>query len=680
MAKSTETVNSFTHGEVSPLFKGRFDLDQYRSAVQTLENFLIYQTGGAMYAPGSIYVAETKDSSKKSRLTKFSYSTTQDYIIEAGDYYFRFFANSGQVVSAPSTPVEVVTPYAYTDLPIVHYCQKADTVYLFHPNYPTQKLTRTSSTSFSIGAAPFVRGPFMDQNITSTTITPSASTGAGITLTASVAIFDESHEGSLWRINSSSTVGAVVKITDVAAGGLKTSATADVQDEPDGTAGDIGGTGAYKKWAEGAYSAYRGYPATGCFYNQRLIIGGASGFPARFDGSNVGAYDNFNLDPNDTSTSFTFTIASDDVASIRWMNAVAGDLEIGTSSGTFNANGGSPGVAITSTAINVVNDTDYGVSHIQAERLGSYLYYFQSNNYLFRELTYNYLVNRNITKDMTQYADHILRDGGGAVDIDKQESPNDRFWIVRADGELAILTRNVDEQVLGWSRRTTNGLFESVCILVQEGSDDQIWVIVNRTIGGATKRYVEYFEQEYFTSQSDPIRLDSSLTYNGVPATVITGLDHLQGKIVSVVADGALPAGQQTYTVSSGSITLKHEASIVHVGLPYTGTIKLLPMSLGSRHGTGQTKKRKVYGVIARFHKTLGIKIGQDNSHLHAIPFSAVNDALDTAPSLYTGDMELPVENWWSDDENPVELVIKHDIPLPCMILALIIKSEVEER
>src|SRR6202035_2714780 len=91
---------------------------------------------------------------------------------------------------------------------------KADVMYIVNPNYFPQKLIRTTATSFTIANVPFVRGPFLDSNITATTITPSSATGA-TTLTASTAIFQAGHVGSLWRVGTDNSVAnsGVVLIT-----------------------------------------------------------------------------------------------------------------------------------------------------------------------------------------------------------------------------------------------------------------------------------------------------------------------------------------------------------------------------------------------------------------------------------------------------------------------------------
>ncbi|MCW3618696.1 hypothetical protein K6Y76_37340, partial [Burkholderia cenocepacia] len=104
--------------------------------------------------------------------------------LEFGDHYIRFFVNRGQLVSDGS-PVEIATPYSLADLTTedgtfaIRATQSADTMYLFHGTYPTQKLLRTTATTFSLQPVTFVGGPFAAVNTNANIVVQaSAETGA----------------------------------------------------------------------------------------------------------------------------------------------------------------------------------------------------------------------------------------------------------------------------------------------------------------------------------------------------------------------------------------------------------------------------------------------------------------------------------------------------------------------
>ena len=522
-------------------------------------------------------------------------------------------------------------------------------------------------------------------------------------------------------------------------------------------------------WSEGAFSNVRGYPTAVTFHEQRLVLGGALFAPSKFYASAVGEYENFEEGASDADA-YAYEINADDVVpAIRWLSSNT-SLQVGTAGGTFTAQPGGGGVGITPTSISVTPDTDYSVFPTKPNKVSSFLYYIAGNGFDVRQLVYSLELNKQRSADMTMISEHILRDGDGAVQMARQQSPNDRLWIIRADGQIAVFTRDAEQGVMAWSRRIAGssakgaGLFKSICILPQDKDDDQIYIVAERNIGGSVKRYVEIFTKEFFTDYFEPVRLDASLNYDepvtitgvtqaspvvisapshgfsngdqikidnvigmtdlnaniyyaaGVTAntfnlvdkngvnidgtnfgaylsggevrkmvTLITGLDHLIGETVSVAADGGLPAGTQTYTVDvSGNITLAFPAAVVHVGLPYTGKIQLLPLGDGSMIGTGQTKLRKVDLSVLRLYKSLGGKIGfvdlQGNvTGLMPIiyPTQTPNIPAGHAPTPFTGDIDTIPD---ADFTKNASFLIEQDVPLPFYIMSIVLNSEVFER
>jgi len=594
MPKASFSQTNFTAGELSPKLKGRFDIARYTNGCKTLENFLIHQAGGAMFRPGTRYVNEVKTSGDgKVRLYPFQFSTTQNYVLEFGDLYVRFYANNGQVVSG-ATPVEVVTPYLIADVFELQFAQSADVLYIVHNDYAPRKLERTSATSFTLTEIDFTRGPFLDDNITANTITPSADTGDNRTLTGSVAIFDKGCLNYLFKVKEAVvridgyanaakvitaatqanpvvvtsnghdlldgdevTIAGVVGMTELngntylvnnkaantwelqtlagvnvdgtgytayvsdgtADKTKSTVVTGDVEAEPDGTAGDINsGPGATTDWAKGSWSTYQGFPGSVTFHEQRLVFAGSTEEPQKFWASVIQEYTNFNVDDASSDDSYAYEIATEQVNKIRWLSSGPKAMQIGTSGATFSASSGDQNDPITPDSIVVQRDTAYGTANILPKRIGNYVYYIQRNTYALRELGYSFDIDAQQALDMTLLSDHILRDGDGAVDMAYQQSPHNRIWIVRDDGEIAVMTRNIEQEVIAWNRIVAGaddraqGEFESIAIIPEDSGDDQVWVVVKRYIDGAYVRYVEYFESENPDQPWDIFFLDSGLT------------------------------------------------------------------------------------------------------------------------------------------------------------------------
>jgi hypothetical protein len=205
MARVAALVTNFTAGEISPRLEGRVDLAKYRDGCRIMNNMVPQVYGGARRRPGTRFVAEVKDSDRKTRLLPFIFSTTQAYIVEVGHEYMRFYKDGGQIVSgSPAAPVEIVTPYTEAQLADLQWVQSADVMWLTHPSHKPRKLSRTSHTAWTLTEADIRNGPFLTENATSTTLKLSAATGTGVTMTASASLFQSGHVGSVWRLRESS--------------------------------------------------------------------------------------------------------------------------------------------------------------------------------------------------------------------------------------------------------------------------------------------------------------------------------------------------------------------------------------------------------------------------------------------------------------------------------------------
>jgi hypothetical protein len=197
---------SFAGGEFSPELGHRVDLQKYAVGAATIKNMYVLPRGGLRSRPGTKYIAETKDSTKQSRLVEFIFSTTQAYILEFGDHYMRVIKDGGQVISGP-TPYEIETPYAVADIWELKFEQSADTEWIVKSNYAPRRLTRTDHAAWTLTLCDFTNGPLMKENDTDISISLSDTNSDGwvlekdtTTATASSAIFNASHVGSIWGI------------------------------------------------------------------------------------------------------------------------------------------------------------------------------------------------------------------------------------------------------------------------------------------------------------------------------------------------------------------------------------------------------------------------------------------------------------------------------------------------
>ncbi len=263
MPRTTLALTSFVSGEFSAKMDGRSDFDKYSSGTKTLENFLIHPQGAATRRVGTQFIAEVKDSTKKTRLIPFEFSTTQTYILEFGDQYIRFYKDKGQILSGGSA-YEISTPYLEAELFDIKFAQSADVMYIVHPNHETNKLSRTGHTSWSLDEVVFTDGPYLAPNTTAITLTPSATSGSGITITASTNAFVSTDVNRLVSFSN-----GYARIT---AFNSATNVTADVEDDFDNTT-------ATTDWKLGAFSDTTGHPSCVSFFEQRLVFAGTISEP-----------------------------------------------------------------------------------------------------------------------------------------------------------------------------------------------------------------------------------------------------------------------------------------------------------------------------------------------------------------------------------------------------------------
>ena len=145
----------------------------------------------------------------------------------------------------------------------------------------------------------------------------------------------------------------------------------------------------------------------------------------------------------------------------------------------------------------------------------------------------------------------------------------------------------------------------------------------------------------------------------------VAGLDHLEGKTVQVLADGAVHPER---TVSGGQITLQAPASHVHAGLGYVSKIQTMRLDYGAPDGTAQGKKKRIHSVVVRFYKTVGAKVGTEEGNVDAIPFRTSFDPMDSGISPFTEDKIIKTPGTYN---RAGRVVVIQDLPMPSTVLAI---------
>ena len=622
--------------------------------------------------------------------------------------------------------VEVTTTYSIDDIFEINHVQSADVLYLAHKDHDPAKLTRTTATSFTLSDINFIDGPWLDENDTDTTMYASAATGTGITITASADVFSSDDVGryirfreileiehDLWAASTSYAANATVRfgghVYKNVTGSTQTSGntapvhlsgtetygnidweylhdefghvritgftsatvvTADVHEDQYGNSrlpdSAVGLANANTRWSLGAFDGDQGFPRAVAFYEERLYFAGTAGRPQTIFGSVTADFENMTPGTLDDSA-INITIASDQVNVIKHM--IPGRfLQVLTSSSEFTLSGGTTG-PVTPTNVSVLRETTFGSSDVRPLRAGASTILIQKGQEKVKEITFDLDTDGLVGRDLTILAEHLAR--GGLTDMVWQQEPELVLWFVRSDGTLVGLSYDPANNTIGWHQHPLGGTgtVESITA-IPSGAEDQVYLSVKRTINSATVRHIVYMKPVYFgTDVSDAFYVDSGLTYDSTATDTISGLNHLEGETVQILADGSAHADK---TVSGGSVTLDRNASTVHVGYSYTSLVETLRIEAGADDGVSQGKIKRIHGVTVRFIDTVGAEVGPDTSNLDRIPFRDSSMAMDTAVPMFDGDKEIFFPSSYETD---ARAVVRQTQPLPMTVLAIMRRS-----
>jgi hypothetical protein len=706
---------SFAGGEWSPSLYGRVDLAKYPTAVRQCKNFVVHPHGGVSNRGGTEFVCEVKDSTKTVRLLPFEFSVTQSYMLVFGDYTMRVLKD-GAEVALPSTPtawssgttyapgdharassvnyyaiqastnkapatetsywyaltddiVEIPTPYAEADLPLLKFTQSYDVLYLCHPSHAPRKLSRTNHHVWTLSTIAYGSSLAAPTGL-------SRSSGSGVannwTVTAVAADGEESLAPSSVQATAADSLSwSAVSGADHynvymdTGGGSFAFVT-----ESRATTCKLPSTITYSKTAPLARAPFSGtnnYPGVAEFFEQRLWYGRTNTKPQTIWASQTGNYDNLNVSsPLRDDDGCEFTISARQVNEIRGLVSL-GDMVIFTSGGEWRMTSGSNSDAVTPTSVDIKQQSKWGSSHLRPILVGNTVLFVGASGNVVRDFLYSLDVNGYAGNDLTLLANHLLRTRT-VVDWAYQQYPDSVVWAVTNDGKLLGMTYAREHEVWAWHQHDTDGLFENVASIPASDGKVDVYFVVQREIDGVDKRYVERFRERLPDEDiTQAWFLDCALQYNDVPADTISGLDHLEGVTVMALADGNV---YSDLVVTNGEVTLPQNVSVATIGLPYEQRIETMEVEISGEGGTLQDRHRNVQSVMLRLENTRGLFVGPDDAGILEIPFRSIEDYGDPI-ALYTGDKEIDVQ---AGDGKSARIVIANSNPIPISILSLTLR------
>lgn len=279
-----------------------------------------------------------------------------------------------------------------------------------------------------------------------------------------------------------------------------------------------------------------------------------------------------------------------------------------------------------------------------------------------RELTYVYQSGGYISGDVSIRANHLF-DGKSIRDMAYCKAPFPVVWCVSSDGSLLSLTYIPEQQVGAWAKHTTDGVFESCCVVNEDGYD-ALYAVVVREINGEKRRYIERMADRQTDGQR-AFFVDSGLTYSGDAVTTLSGLDHLEGKTVSILADGAVMPQQ---VVKDGKVSLQAPSRLVSVGLPYESEIQTLPLVVEPQDGRIRGRRFNSGSFSLEVYQSSAIFVGTDEGSLSEAK-QRTTESPGTPPRLLSTTVEGRAYGDWSGTG---QVVVVQRQPLPLTICSLI--------
>lgn len=429
-----------------------------------------------------------------------------------------------------------------------------------------------------------------------------------------------------------------------------------------------------QRWAFGEWSDVNGWPTDVAFFRERLWWGRKQ----KAWGSVAADFNDYHPKSFGTVTddmAISVQLVSGKINDIQWM---IGDEELlcGTAGGEFTVGELTNGDPIGPGNVRVKPISFYGSRAIPPIKNGDATLFIQRSGLKAREVTYDTISYKYKSSDATVLAEHVT--ASGVLQMAMAQEPNQVVWGTRADGVLIGFTWNAEQEVRGWHRQPIggNGFVEAIGAMpAAEGDRDELWLIVRRTIDGATKRYVEYMERPYRPgdAQSSQFYVDSGLTYNGSPTTTISGLSHLEGMTVDILGDGA-PQPQRV--VTGGEITLQRAASVVQIGLPCPCKYRSMRIEAGARDGTAQGKTKRTHKMVMRFLNTGGGRYGSREDNMDDINFRTTADAMGQAVPLFSGDK---VVQWPEGYTTDMYMMYENEQPTAVTLLALMPQVDTQD-
>ena len=559
MARTLRTVlSNFSAGELNPLLKTRTDAKAYFNGAQTLRNWYMMDSGGLMRRQGTTYKQTLP---AEARLLPFVFSDDEVAIFALSNNRLDVYSSAGAVIQSNYT---TNCNWTTAQLFELNLAQFGDTVFITHRDNPTIKIKRVSASSFTASVFDWASHssgypryqPYYKYEDSAVTLTPAATTGTSVNITASSGIFDSD---SNW---AGKTIRIGGKEVDIVSRTNTTIVVGNIRET-------LAGTSAESDWDEQLISSHRGYPQAVTFHDNRLWIAGVKSKPSSVNASHVGDYFNFSVGTGLSSEGIDVAIGGDQVNEIRHLYS-GSNLQIFTDSGEYIIPTSSDTSAITPSNIVFRRQTPYGCSRTRPILFDGASLFTQKNGRAVREFIYSDSEAGYVSTNISVLANHLIDSPKDIAMLSGSSTRPEQFAIFTNsgsthNGKLAVFHSIRDEDIAGWTlwSTRTGDTFHSVT-----SANEHLFCVGKRSLNGSTVYTLEKFGED------DSISLDcsstSTLSQRGTP--LVKGASQSG---LTLITDGLTsnPQIQEEFTINGVTGTYRITAVTNNGSGTYTLTL-----------------------------------------------------------------------------------------------------------
>lgn len=380
------------------------------------------------------------------------------------------------------------------------------------------------------------------------------------------------------------------------------------------------------------------------------------------DATKISDYTNFGVSTDVTDDDAISVIIKD--KKINKINtAIAGNkLVVFTDSGNFIHNNDT----FTPNSATFLKQGSTGGASVKPVIVRDNIIYVHPMKQAISDYAYNFETDGYAGQDITILANHLF-ENKKIKELAYQQEPYSIIWVLQEEGTVLACTYLRQQQVIAWTPMDFGGKVISLGVL-SNGTNQELYLAVQRKNG----TFIEKMPTRLpVADPKERFFVDCGRTYRGDPATVITGLEYLNGETVVALADGYVV---KDLVVANGQITLPNAASVVTVGLPYESVFETLTFDVNNGDGSNLNRKKRVVAVSVRYYNSRGSKISV-NGHREVNMLERKTSNDDTDISLRNGFYReiLP-----SSHDEPTTVKIRQDEPLPITIVSVIPELEYE--